>query len=261
MFRALDRGDIRFLWIQATNPMVSLPNLSRYRRAAAKDDRFLVVSEAYPTPTTDVADVVLPAAMWIEREGVFANVERRTQHFEQMVAPPGDAMSDAWQMIEVARRLGFSKLFPWERRRHVGQIWEEYRRFHDDPRSALAPLSELRARPGVMWPFVDGRETQWRYNTAHDPAADRGRGAFDFYGHPDRRAWIWLRPYEPPAESPDREYPFWLTHRRGARALGDGLDDAAHPDAPSRRARARTSRSTARTRSGSAFATARRYAW
>ena len=74
MFRALERGDIRFLWIQATDPMVSLPNLGRYRQAAAKDDRFIVVSEAYPTPTTDMADVVLPAAMWIEREGVFANV-------------------------------------------------------------------------------------------------------------------------------------------------------------------------------------------
>jgi nitrate reductase NapA len=211
MFRALDRGDIRFLWIQATNPMVSLPNLNRYRRAAAKDDRFIVVSEAYPTPTTDVADVVLPAAMWIEREGVFANVERRMQHFERMVAPPGDATSDAWQMIEVARRLGFSSLFPWDQHRHVAQIWEEYGRFHDDPQSALAPLSELRAQPGVMWPYVQGRETRWRYNTAHDPAADRGRGAFDFYGHHDHRAWIWLRPYEPPAESPDRGYPFWLT--------------------------------------------------
>jgi len=214
MFRAVDRGDIRFLWIQATNPMVSLPNLNKYHRAVTKDDRFLVVSEAYPTPTTDVADVVLPAAMWFEREGIFANVERRTQHFDQMVAPPGDAMSDAWQMIEVARRLGLSRLFPWERRGHVGQIWEEYRRFHEDPRNALAPLSELRARPGVMWPYVNGSETKWRYNTTHDPAADRGRGGFDFYGHPDGRAWIWLRPHEPPAELPDPEYPFWL--RTGA---------------------------------------------
>lgn len=211
MFRALDRGDIRFLWIQATNPMVSLPNVDRFRRAAGKDDRFIVVSEVYPTPTTDVADVVLPAAMWIEREGVFANVERRIQHFERMVAPPGDATSDAWQMIEVARRLGFSSLFPWDQDRHVAQIWEEYGRFHADPQSALPPLPEVRARPGVMWPYVGGRETQWRYNTVHDPATDRGRGAFDFYGHPDHRAWIWLRPYEPPAESPDRAYPFWLT--------------------------------------------------
>jgi nitrate reductase NapA len=190
--------------------MVSLPNLDRYRRAAAKDGRFIVVSEAYPTPTTDVADVILPAAMWVEREGVFANVERRIQHFQRMVAPPGDATSDAWQMIEVARRLGFSELFPWEQQHHVEQIWEEYRRFHKEPQSALPPLSELRAQPGVMWPYVDGRETRWRYNTAHDPAARRGRGAYDFYGHPDHRAWIWLRPYEPPAESPDRSYPFWL---------------------------------------------------
>ncbi len=210
MFRALDRGDIRFLWIQATNPMLSLPNLNRYRRAVAKDDRFLVVSEVYPTATTDIADVVLPAAMWFEREGVFANAERRLAHFDRMIAPPGDATSDAWQMIEVARRLGLSGLFPWERGTHVEQIWEEYRRFHDDARSALPAISELRARPGVMWPFVAGRETRWRYNTAHDPAADRRRGAFDFYGHPDRRAWIWLRPSDPPAESPDAEYPLWL---------------------------------------------------
>ncbi len=210
MFRALEQGDVRFLWIQATNPMVSLPDLSRYRRAAAKEDRFIVVSEAYPTPTTDLADVVLPSAMWIEREGVFANVERRIQHFEAMAAPPGDATSDAWQMIEVARRLGFSHLFPWGQQRHVEQIWQEYGRFHNDAQSALPPWSELRTRAGVMWPYANGRETRWRYNTAHDPAADRRRGAFDFYGHPDHRAWIWLRPYEPAAESPDRSYPFWL---------------------------------------------------
>jgi nitrate reductase NapA len=214
MFRALDRGDIRFLWIQGANPMVDLPGLSRYRSAAAKEDRFVVVSEAYPTPTTDLADVVLPAALWIEREGVVASVERRAQHFDQLVASPGDAMSEAWQMIEVARRLGLSRLFPWERSTHAAQIWEEYRRFHDDSRTALPPLAALRAQAGAIWPYVNGRETRWRYNTAHDPAADRARGEFDFYGHPDGRAWIWLRPHEPPAESPDRAYPFWL--RTGA---------------------------------------------
>jgi nitrate reductase NapA len=65
-----------------------------------------------------------------------------------------------------------------------------------------------------MWPFVDGRETKWRYNAVHDPAADRALGDFDFYGHPDHRAWIWLRPYEPPPETPDPEYPFWLSTGR-----------------------------------------------
>jgi nitrate reductase NapA len=211
MFRALERGDIRFLWVQATNPMVSLPNLNRYRAAAEADDRFLVVSDIYPTPTTDVADVVLPAAFWIEQEGLFGNAERRTQHFEQMIEPPGDAMSDTWQIIEVARRLGHERLFPWNRATHVADIWAEYARFHDDDGDRLAPLDELKSRPGVMWPFVDGRETKWRYNTALDPAADRGRGEFDFYGKPDGRAWIWIRPFEPAAEAPDPQYPLWLS--------------------------------------------------
>jgi len=209
MFRALDRGDIRFMWIQVTNPFVSLPNLIRYRDGARKDDRFIVVSEVYPTPTTDVADVVLPSAMWIEREGLFGNSERRTQHWEQMLQPPGDCMSDTWQIIEVARRMGYGDLFPWTPENHIEEIWKEYTRFHDSPEHRMATYEDLRARPGVMWPFVDGRETKWRYNAEHDPAADPELG-FDFYGKPDHRAWVWLRPYEPPAEEPDREYPFWL---------------------------------------------------
>jgi nitrate reductase (cytochrome) len=212
MFRALDRGDIKFMWIQVTNPMVTLPKLRRYRDGAKKDDRFVVVSDVYPTPTTDVADVVLPSAMWIEREGMFGNSERRTQHFEKMLAPPGDAMSDGWQLIEVARRLGFEKLFPWTPETHIEEIWKEYRRFQAGPQHEMAPYEELRRRPGVLWPFVDGRETKWRYNATYDPAA-KGPG-FDFYGKPDRRAWIWFRPYEPPPEAPDREYPFWLNTGR-----------------------------------------------
>jgi nitrate reductase NapA len=91
--------------------MVTMPNLNRYRDGALKDDRFVVVSDVYPTPTTDVADVILPAAMWVEQEGMFGNSERRTQHFGQIVDPPGEAMSDTWQIIEVARRLGFEKQF------------------------------------------------------------------------------------------------------------------------------------------------------
>ncbi len=214
MFRALDRGEVRFLWIQVSNPMVTLPNLNRYRAAARKDGRFIVVSDVYPTATTELADVVLPSALWIEQEGLFGNSERRTQHFAQMVEPPGDAMSDTWQLIEVARRLGFRELFPWSRETHIEDIWAEYARFHDNPRHRMAPIAALRARPGVMWPFVEGRETRWRYNTTHDPAADAARGDFDFYGKPDHRAWIWLRPYEPPPEVPDREYPFWLSTGR-----------------------------------------------
>ena len=212
MFRALDRGDIRFMWIQVTNPMVTMPKLKRYRDATKKEDRFIVVSDVYPTPTTDIADVILPSAMWIEREGMYGNSERRTQHFSKLVDPPGEAMSDTWQLIEVARRMGYGTLFPWTENNHIEEIWKEYGRFHEGPDHAMAPYGELQRRPGVMWPFVDGKETQWRYHARTDPAAKGD--SFDFYGKPDHRAWIWFRPYEPAAESPDKDYPFWLNTGR-----------------------------------------------
>jgi nitrate reductase (cytochrome) len=213
MFRALDRGDIRFIWIQVTNPMVTMPNLKRYRDGAQKDDRFIVVSDVYPTPTTDVADVILPAAMWVEQEGFYGNSERRTQHFEQILNPPGEAMCDTWQIIEVARRLGYEKQFPWSQENYIEKIWEEYRRFHAGPKHEMAPYSVLQQRSGVQWPFVNGKETRWRYNAEHDPACTSGED-FHFYGKEDQRAWIWARPYEPAAESPDQDYPFWLNTGR-----------------------------------------------
>ncbi|RMF14529.1 MAG: periplasmic nitrate reductase subunit alpha [Candidatus Dadabacteria bacterium] len=213
MFRALDHGDIRFMWIQVTNPMVTIPNLNRYRGAALKEDRFIVVSDVYPTPTTDVADVILPSAMWIEREGMYGNSERRTQHFAQLLDPPGEAMSDTWQIIEVARRMGFEKEFPWPYETHIRELWEEYRKFHAGPKHEMAPYDELVAKPGIQWPYVNGKETTWRYNSEYDPACNPDV-KFDFYGKPDHRARIWLRPYEPAAESPDEEYPFWLNTGR-----------------------------------------------
>ena len=212
MFRALDRGDIKFMWVQVTNPMVTMPNLNRYRAGCEKQDRFMVVSDVYPTPTTDVADVILPSALWIEQEGMYGNSERRTQHFDQILDPPGEAMSDTWQIIEVAKRLGFEKQFPWSYEDHIEQIWNEYTRFHDSPKHRMAPYQVLKKRAGVQWPFVNGKETKWRYHAKYDPAA-RGED-FDFYGKKDNRAWIWQRPYEPAAEVPDQQYNFWLNTGR-----------------------------------------------
>ncbi len=208
MFRALDRGDLKFMWIQVTNPMVTIPKLNRYNPAMKKDGRFIVVSDIYPTPTTDVADVILPSAMWIEREGMYGNSERRTQHFNQLLQPPGEAMSDTWQIIEVAKRIGHGDLFPWSRETHIEEIWNEYRKFHDSPKHNMAPYEVLKKESGVQWPYVDGKETKWRFNAEYDPAVKEG--PFEFYGKPDGRAWIWMRPYEAPPEMPDADYPFWL---------------------------------------------------
>lgn len=212
MFRALDRGDIKFMWIQVTNPMVTMPHLNRYRNAALKEDRFIVVSDVYPTPTTDIADVVLPSAMWVEREGMFGNSERRTQHFEKMLEAPEEAMSDTWQIVEVARRMGFEKLFPWRKENHIEEIWHEYTQFHEGKKHGMAPYEVLKKQPGAQWPFVNGKETKWRFHGKYDPACKGD--TYDFYGKPNGKAWIWARPYEPAPEIPDDEFPFWLNTGR-----------------------------------------------
>ena len=213
MFRGVDNGDIKFMWIQVTNPMVTMPKLNRYRNGLLKKDRFIVVSDVFPTPTTDVADVILPSAMWIEREGMYGNSERRTQHFNQLIQPPGEAMSDTWQIIEVARRMGHEKLFPWSVDEHIEKIWDEYGLHHAGKKHAMAPYKVLKANPGVVWPYVDGKSTMWRFNTKYDPACKEGT-EFDFYGKKDHRAWIWERPFEDAPEKPTSEYPFWLNTGR-----------------------------------------------
>ena len=127
MFRALDRGELKAMWIQVTNPFVTMPNLARFRagRRARPGDCFLVVSDVYPTPTTALADLVLPSALWVEKAGAFGNSERRTQQWFKMVEPPGQARDDVWQMLAVARKL-FDLGFPGMKDRDgkfLGHCW------------------------------------------------------------------------------------------------------------------------------------------
>jgi nitrate reductase NapA len=212
MFRALDRGEIKFMWIQVTNPMVTMPNLKRYRNGAEKEGRFIVVSDVYPTPTTDVADVILPSAMWIEKSGLFGNSERRTQFWEQMVTAPGEAMDDGMQLLEVANRLGYGKYFPYSKDNYVEEIYSEYTKHHEGKKHGMAPIEALKKESGILWPYVEGKSTKWRYNSKYDPACKQE--GFHFYGNDDGKAIIWQRPYEPAPEVPDAEYPFWLNTGR-----------------------------------------------
>jgi nitrate reductase NapA len=214
MFRALKRGDIKTMWIQTTNPWVTLPNRSRFDRTP-NDGKFIVVSDIYPTPTTAIADLILPAAAWVEREGVFGNTERRTQQWNKMVDPPGEAREDAWAVIQVAKRMGLGNLFPWPDDNWHEPMFEEYRRFGVGHGKDLASYAQLRETRGMVWPVVNGKETFYRYTAGSDPYVKKATGAH-FYkavGYGEKAAF-WLRPYHPPAESPDKEFPFWLTTGR-----------------------------------------------
>ena len=214
MFRALQRGDVRAMWIQVTNPWVSLPNLNRFDRKPG-DGRFVVVSDIYPTPTTDRADLVLPSAAWVEREGVFGNSERRSQQWNKMVEPPGEATEDAWQIMEVAKRMGMGNLFPWPEDDWHEPMFEEYRKFGLGRGKDLASYQELKKTPGMRWPVVDGKETRYRYAAGHDPYVKKEKGVHFYpakaYGE---KAAVWLRPWQPPAEVPGGDFPMWLTTGR-----------------------------------------------
>lgn len=214
MFRAFMRGDLKVLWVQTTNPWVSLPNLARYRREP-NDGKFLIVSEIYPTPTTAQADLILPSAAWVEREGMFGNTERRTQHWDKMVDPPGEAREDAWQVIQVARKMGYNHLFPWSDDNWHKPMYEEYRQFGLGIGKDLAEYDQLRKARGLRWPVVGGKETRYRYAAGFDPYVKKSEGVHFYKAHDyGEKAAVWLRPYQPPAESPDQEFPFWLTTGR-----------------------------------------------
>jgi nitrate reductase NapA len=215
IFRALDRGDLRVLWINTTNPFQTLPHAGRYRQGARKGgERFVIVSEVYPSETSRHADLILPSAMWVEKEGMFGNTERRTQHWRKMVNPPGQARDDLWQIVELARRLGHGALFDYGKEPLQKALFEEYRKFGEGKGKDLAPYDVYaNVRGGLRWPVVNGQETRWRYREGFDPYVKKGEGV-KFYGNPDGRAVIWARPYEPPAEAPDGEYPLWLTTGR-----------------------------------------------
>jgi len=209
MFRAVASGALKVLWVVCTNPGQSIPNLTPYRQGMEKT--FMIVSEAYhPTRTSELADVILPAALWMEKEGVYGNGERRTQHIAKAVEPPGEAKPDVWALLEVARRLGYGDLFPYKTNE---EIWEEYRTCTIGTKMDLPPYDRLKKERGLTWPVPDanGPETYIRYAAPYDPFVKEG---ISFYGKPDGRAVIFARPQANPQEMPDAEYPFYLSTGR-----------------------------------------------
>ena len=236
-------GDIDTIWVQVTNPGQSMPNLNELvAPSRTLADKFLIVSDVYPTATTRIADLVLPSAMWVEKNGMVGNSERRTQQWFKMVDPPGKARDDCWQIIAVARKLlelghvGMKDkdgrfLFHTEKDGKEVRTWEwehfydtnvdqrlfdEYRQFSRFKHKDLAPYSEYVKARGLRWPVVeqpDGswRETRFRFAEHDDPYVKPGAG-YQFYHSTsnDDRAQIWFHPYTAPPEVPDQSYPFWL---------------------------------------------------
>lgn len=113
--RALKDGTLNAYWVMCNNNMQAGPNINADRMPGWRDPRnFIVVSDPYPTVSALAADLILPTAMWVEKEGAYGNAERRTQFWHQQVKAPGEAKSDLWQLMEFSKRFTVEDVWPAE---------------------------------------------------------------------------------------------------------------------------------------------------
>jgi nitrate reductase (cytochrome) len=113
--RALKDGKLKCYWVTTNNNMQAGPNINGEIFPGWRNpETFVVVSDAYPTVSAMAADLILPAAMWTEKEGAFGNAERRTQFWRQQVKAPGEAKSDLWQFMEFSKRFKVEEVWPAE---------------------------------------------------------------------------------------------------------------------------------------------------
>jgi assimilatory nitrate reductase catalytic subunit len=200
-------GKIRALWILGTNPLVSFPNIDVLKQALGNLD-FLVVQDGFhPTPTTELADLVLPAAIWGEKEGIYTNSERRASKVNAAVEPPGEARSDFDIFLAVAEHLGCrEELFPgW---RNPNDAFNEWCRVSEGRLCDYSGMSYqlIEDCGGIQWPFPQDESS-----IAHAARRLYSDGNFQTK---DGRAYLLPTNWEPFPEQPNHEFPLILNTGR-----------------------------------------------
>jgi nitrate reductase NapA len=233
MFKALARDEIKAMLVLTTNPGHSLPNVTPYRDAMGKerpDKPLIVVLDAYPTRTTELADVLLPAGMWSEKRGVFGMSERRYQLMQKLCEPPGQARSDFDVLLDLAARLEKRGVVPEgyisSKFKNSDDVWAEMMEASKDTAYDFRGITRARLEKerGLRWPCPDESSpgTARRFVKGEDPLLDAGpykddslrKGETSFYARPDKKAIVWLRPALGPAEPADKDYPWVLSTGR-----------------------------------------------
>jgi anaerobic selenocysteine-containing dehydrogenase len=234
IFRYCETGAVRFLWILATNPAVSMPEIGRIREILRREQLFVVVSDAWLTETAELAEVVLPTAIWAEKTGCTTNADRTVHLALKAVEPPGEARSDLEILLDYAHRMDFrdkdgGPLVKWHDPESAFEAWKRCSAGRPCDYSGMS-YAKLAERGAIQWPcneqWPDGKERQYEdgiFNTdVHD---------CEIYGHdivtgaaikpeeyaainPAGRAIIKGAEHVPPPEEPDDDYPFLLTTGR-----------------------------------------------
>lgn len=194
-----EKGGVRALWVMGANPVVSAPKAAALEERLARLD-LLIVSDPFLSETASLADVVFPVTQWAEEEGTMTNLEGRVLHRRAALPPPEGVKSDLQVMKLVAIGLG--------RGQHVDEeparVFEELRRASAGGKADYAGISYARidANDGVFWPCRDGEEPD-----TPRPFAER-------FWTADGKARFFAVEYQVPAETPNEEYPLFLTTGR-----------------------------------------------
>jgi len=221
IFPAIETGQIKGLWLVATNPMTSMPNTARIRKTLEKLD-FLVIQDAYAdVETTHYAHMYLPAAVWAEKEGCFTNTERRVNIVRQVIKPKGDSKPDFWIFKELAKR------FPNGQKIHFPETpegaFEEMKQLSKGDKRTLdisgMTHDLIEKSRGIQWPFRED-DKQDDSVLANGAAAESGvKGNPRLYSDgifqtPDGKANLIPLPFINNNEVPCDEYPFWMNSGR-----------------------------------------------
>lgn len=249
--RMLNDGKLNAYWVMCNNNMQAGPNINEERLPGYRNpDNFIVCSDPYPTVTAQASDLILPTAMWVEKEGAYGNAERRTQVWYQQVKAPGEAKSDLWQIMEFSKRFNVEEVWdeallnkmPQYRGKTMydilfrnGQV-DKYPLTEAQPLNDDAQAQDCYVQKGLFEEYARfGRghghdlapyETYHQVRGLRWPVVDgketlwrfkegsdpyaKKGSGWDFYGKPDGKALIISAPYEAPPEVPDKDYDMWL---------------------------------------------------
>ncbi|KAK0751296.1 hypothetical protein B0T18DRAFT_387442 [Schizothecium vesticola] len=226
----IKQGTVRMLWISGTNPLVSLPNLPRVRRLLTQPGLLVVCQDIYPTETTAIADVVLPAAQWSEKTGCFTNVDRTVHISHRAVDPPGECRPDLDIFLDYGRRMGFrdkddNDLLPYAGPEEVFEAWKKLSAGRPCDYTGIS-YARMTGGSGIQLPcnaanphgterlYADGRfftDVAECESYGHDMETSAPYTKVEYQRlNPAGRAILKACDYKPPAEAPDQEFPLRL---------------------------------------------------
>mgnify|MGYP000288723336 FL=1 len=211
IYHAIETGQIKGLWLIATNPLSSLPNSERVRRAMQKLE-FCAVQDCYEdTESAQYAHVYLPAGTWAEKEGVMTNTERRVNLVKPIVKPPGEAKPDLWVFNEMAKRFnkGGKVTFPEK----AADIFMEMASISKGRLADISGMSHdlIEKNRGVQWPYTD---KQLDNNETPPQGGKRLYTEATTFRYADGKAKLIPLPFIDNNEVPDEKFPIWLNTGR-----------------------------------------------